>query len=104
MAVFCGCLQPVATCFGGKLFRPLSGGLARSQLPCFAVAGSTRFPTEWAVCSLSRNFLHFRISSRPSSLSLLALEPYEYLSTQRAQWPAVGVLALAVPILQASSS
>ena len=100
MAVFWGCLQPAATCSGGKLFRSLSGGLARSQLPCFAVAGSTRFPTEWAVCSLSGNVLHFRISSRPSSSSLLALELYEYFSTQLAQWSAVGVLALAVPVLE----
>ena len=43
----------------------VSGGLARSQLPCFAVAGSTRFPTARAICSLSGNALHFRISSRP---------------------------------------
>ena len=100
MAVFCGCLQPAATCSGGKLFKPLSRGLARSQFLCFAVAGSTRFPTEWVVCSFSGNVPYFRTSRRPSSF-FLALEPYGYLSTQLDQWLTVGVPALAVLILKA---
>ena len=46
VAAFCGCFQSVATCFGGKRFRLLSGGFASSQVLCLALVGSTRFSSE----------------------------------------------------------